>query len=246
MALARNLPFIVFARLASAAWCHADTDCRREEFMSEGWDSDTQVAGVRMRHAATRSLYAYWNLLRGGRAAPERREIEPAAIGRNLSFTFILEADGGDTYPYRLAGTHVCSLFGRELKGADWLADWSPDERPCLASLMRTVVDDAAGAVILFTGRSGRDQVVPLETVLLPLVHRGAGFRRVLGATAPLDKPYWLGARPLVETRITRVGMLAPPQSVTDETDNQSPLNDPALPVRRLGHLAVYEGGRVE
>lgn len=214
--------------------------------MSEDLGRSPQVAGVRMRHAATRFLYAYWDRLRDGRPAPERREIEPAAIGRNLSFTFILEADKRDTYPYRLAGTHVCSLFGRELKGADWLADWSPEERPCLASLMRTVVDDAAGAVILFSGRSNRDQVVPLETVLLPLAHRGSGFGRILGATAPLDKPYWLGARPLVQARVSRVGLLVPRQSAGDDALRHPPADDPTLPVRRLRHLAVYEGGRAD
>ena len=44
-----------------------------------------------MRHAASESLYAYWNEVRRGRLAPERLEIQPARIGNLLLDTFILE-----------------------------------------------------------------------------------------------------------------------------------------------------------
>jgi len=70
-----------------------------------------------MKHAASRELYAYWEAKRGTRPAPERAEIEPGAIRGILSDTFILALDRGLGRPVRLAGTRVCALFDREIKG---------------------------------------------------------------------------------------------------------------------------------
>ena len=70
-----------------------------------------------MKHAASRELYAYWEEKRGTRPAPERAEIEPGAIRGVLSDAFILAIDRSAGHPIRLAGTRVCALFDREIKG---------------------------------------------------------------------------------------------------------------------------------
>src|SRR5437588_12839090 len=69
-----------------------------------------------MKQASSRELFGYWAARRGTRTAPERGEIEPSAIRRALGDVFILEFDRGLGHPFRLAGTRVCALFGRELK----------------------------------------------------------------------------------------------------------------------------------
>ena len=73
-------------------------------------------APMRMKHQATRDLYAYWQQLRRGRTAPDRSEIEPADIRHLLGHTFILEVVSRREFRFRLAGTRVCALFGREMK----------------------------------------------------------------------------------------------------------------------------------
>ena len=70
-----------------------------------------------MKHTSTRELFAYWDRRRGRRPAPERGEIEPGPIRRVLGDTFILSFDEPAGHPFRLAGTRVCALFCRELKG---------------------------------------------------------------------------------------------------------------------------------
>ena len=92
-----------------------------------------------MKHAASRELYAYWEERRGQRPAPERADIEPGAIRQALSDTFILELEAADGHSFRLAGTRVCALFGRELKGEILrrpLGSWQPrsDRRICSPS----------------------------------------------------------------------------------------------------------------
>ena len=85
-----------------------------------------------MKHAASRELYAYWQERRGPRPAPERAEIEPGAIREMLSEAFILALDDAAGYPFRLAGTRVCALFGRELKGESFVGLWAETSRPTI------------------------------------------------------------------------------------------------------------------
>ena len=70
-----------------------------------------------MKNASSQELYAYWEKQRGTRSAPARTDIEPGAIRHILSDAFILALDGDAGHPFRLAGTRLCALFGRELKG---------------------------------------------------------------------------------------------------------------------------------
>ena len=70
-----------------------------------------------MKHPSNRQLFEYWTKRRGRRSAPERGEIEPGAIRHVLADTFILAFETGAGHPFRIAGTRVCALFGRELKG---------------------------------------------------------------------------------------------------------------------------------
>jgi hypothetical protein len=70
-----------------------------------------------MKHSSIRELFDYWNERRGRRAAPERGDIEPGDIRGVLADTFILAFDAPASHPFRIAGTRVCALFGRELKG---------------------------------------------------------------------------------------------------------------------------------
>src|SRR5438309_12072410 len=95
----------------------------------------------KMRQAATRELFAYWDRLRKGRAAPERAEIDPAAIRNVLADTFLLEIDPGCTFPIRLSGTRLNALWLSEQKGRSFLDLWADEERRCVAAMVLTVID---------------------------------------------------------------------------------------------------------
>ncbi len=90
------------------------------------WTADPKTVPDRdaMKHPTSRLLHAYWNGLRGARAAPERGEIEPGEIRHVLADSLILEIDAPrQSATVRLAGTRLCALFGAELRA-------SPS-RPC-------------------------------------------------------------------------------------------------------------------
>lgn len=100
-----------------------------------------------MKHQSTRALYDYWTTKRGRRRAPARSDIDPADIRRILANTFILTADFVNDVRVRLAGTRVCALFAREIKGDAFEDLWSEPGREQMHGLLTAVIDENAGAV---------------------------------------------------------------------------------------------------
>lgn len=191
-----------------------------------------------MKHPSSRMLHAYWDDLRGARAAPERGEIEPGAIRHVLADSLMLEIEPPRrAATVRLAGTRICALFGRELRGADFRRLWGAGAGGDPWRLVEIVAEETAGVVVGLEGRTQAGDAVDLELVLLPLRHRGRTQDRVIGALSPGASPVWLGLRPLVslETRTLRV--------LTAQALPPEPANDP-VPMRRMG-LVVHQGGRL-
>ena len=160
-----------------------------------------------MKNSTTRDLFAYWNERRGNRVAPERGDIEPNAIRHVLGDSFFLAADTAANYPFRLAGTRLCALFGRELKTDSFLCLWGKAEQLTIRKLVSAVIEEKVGVVANATGRTadGAPLMINLELLLLPLLHRNSMDARVLGALVPMTVPYWFGARVLAPLEL---GML--------------------------------------
>ena len=191
-----------------------------------------------MKQASSRELFGYWSARRGKRPAPERGEIEPSAIRRALGDVFILEFERGG-HPFRLAGTRVCALFGRELKNEPFLDLWDEETRAPLAQLLAVVADEATGVVAAATGRTAEGWSQDLELVLLPLAHRGNTHARMIGALSPLVAPFWLGASHLGALTLGSVRHLDPaleaPAAARLVAGTQG----------RRAVFTVHEGGRI-
>ena len=203
-----------------------------------------------MKHASTRALYAYWNERRGTRPAPERADIDPVDIRHQLGDTFMLAADFADRLRFRLAGTRVCALFCREIKGEAFDALWDDASRKMIANLMTVVTNEQIGAVAGLTGRTEGGLETDLELLLLPLAHIGHARIRALGALVPTVPPYWLGDKPVAELALGAI------RHIGSELDSfeaprfalapaQSPEPLPAPDGGRVRHgFVVYSGGR--
>ena len=150
-----------------------------------------------MKHAASRELYAYWQEKRGTRPAPERAEIEPGAIRGALSDAFILALDRDSGHPVRLAGTRVCALFGREIKGEPFLDFWTAASRQSVEGLVSILTEECMGTVAGVNAQNENGDSIDLELLLLPLGARRPMFARTIGVLAPLRVPPWLGATPI-------------------------------------------------
>ena len=209
-----------------------------------------------MKHEASRELYGYWNRVRGEDKAPHRGAIEPSDIRRILADTFILEVVDRTNYLVRLAGTRVCGLYGRELKGSNLLDLWRADDRSAMATLAAAVSEDGAVAVVTLEATTDRGAGVAAELLLLPLRHAGPAFDRILGCLATLERPYWLGAEPVTRQSIASLRLIWPdemPRFLRRRTDvvprglSVVPLPPAAAAggqPRRRGHLTLFDGGK--
>lgn len=146
-----------------------------------------------MKHAASRELYAYWEQLRGRRPAPERAQIEPGAIRQILSETFILALDRTAGYPFRLAGTRICAMFGREVKGESFVALWDETSQPTIRELLGVLTEEWVGTVAGATARTADGDLVEFELLLLPLSATRPSLQRTIGVLAPLKAPQCFG-----------------------------------------------------
>jgi hypothetical protein len=135
-----------------------------------------------MQKASTRTLYDYWNGLRGSRSAPDRRDIDPTRIRSALAHTFILELNDRSEFDFRLAGSHICAAYARELKGRSFSRLWHLRDRDAMDTLIRAVTEDHAVALINFQGTTSVHTRVQVETILLPIRHNGMTGTRLLGA----------------------------------------------------------------
>jgi hypothetical protein len=195
-----------------------------------------------MKHASTRAVYAHWNERRGSRVAPGRNEIDPLAIRQALGDTFMLSEDFVDQLRFRLAGTRVCALFCREIKGEIFSDLWSQKTRSQIEDILAIVSAENSGAVAGLTGRTEDNARLDLEMLLLLLARIGRGRVCTLGVLAPLAPAYWIGEKPVVEIEVDTVRYLRPEQDHLVARRLTPPVGGSDL---RHG-LRVYSGGREE
>jgi hypothetical protein len=220
-----------------------------------------------MQKPSTKALFDYWNALRGSRSAPDRRDIDPTRIRTALANTFILELGETNEFDFRLAGSHLCTAYSRELKGRSFSRLWQERDRDAIDTLIRAVTEDHAVALVTFQGTTAVHTRLSVETILLPLRHNGNTHTRLLGAMTALDEPYWFGVQPILEQRITGLRLIWPDDAPISDTgavlSTALPQNDELIfatanasvptpltatvfgrSARRYAHLAVIDGGR--
>jgi hypothetical protein len=200
------------------------------------------------------ALFQYWNRLRAGRAAPKRTEIEPADIKSQLADTFILEKDARGEAVFRLAGTRLCATYGRELKGFAFASLWRDKDQRMIHRLAYSAFGAKSVVVITFRGTSSGGRHADFELVLLPL-DGGMENHRCLGAISAVERPFWLGADPILECAIETIRVVDPDRepvflksrpaiAVPRLSPTQANLAEGSGFGRRIRHLVVLEGGR--
>jgi hypothetical protein len=185
-----------------------------------------------MKHPSVRELFRYWDDLRRSRPAPERGDIEPVAIRSVLADAFILSFEPHSGHPFRVAGTRVCAMFGREMKGESFLSLFSENGRSDMRNLIGVVARESIGVVASVCECNGAQPA--LELLILPLAYDGRTDARLLGVLVPCELPPWLGRRALAALDLATHRYLG----------NTLSLRVPVEGAPRTRHgFVVYEGG---
>jgi len=195
-----------------------------------------------MKHSSTRAVFAYWDERRGNRPAPTRANIDPVAIRHALGDTFMLSADFVDQLRFRLAGTRVCALFCREVKGEIVAELWAENSRKAIDEVLAIITTETEGVVAGLTGHAADGASAELEMLLLPLALTGPGRTGLIGVLAPTTPTYWIGEKPIAEISLNTVRHLG-----AQSGNAAAPRLAPSADAGELRHgFTVYTGGRAE
>jgi hypothetical protein len=185
-----------------------------------------------MKHPSNREFFAYWDNKRGGARAPDRADIEPGAVRELLGDIFVLSYDAEAGYPFRVAGTRVCALLGRDLKDNSFSALFTPDTRREIEEIIAVVAEEMLGAVAGITATAQDGTPAHLELLLLPFNTRAHTPISLTGLLAPFRDAHSV----LTDFKLTSFRYLAhPPQRFVPRA------------LRKLAlarGLMVYEGFR--
>ncbi|MGQ5718753.1 PAS domain-containing protein [Pseudochrobactrum asaccharolyticum] len=178
-----------------------------------------------MKHDWTADLLTYWDRLRGTRAAPDRRDISPRDLSGKLPNIFILRSDNEDIiheelagiprarqWQFRLAGTRLCTIYGRELRNTRFLSLWHEDVRSWLAEQLHLSGMDYRPLRLEHTSLTLNEKSCHFETLLLPL-HESDGSLAWIGSMVALDQPLWLGSEPLISNYMGLTSAAVPAQA---------------------------------
>jgi hypothetical protein len=140
-----------------------------------------------MKHPVSREFFSYWDGKRGEARAPDRSDIDPFALRERLGDIFVLSYDNAGSYPFRVAGTRVCALFGRDVKDESFPALFSRQHRRDIAEIISAVAEDMLPAVAGITATSSLGIATHLELLLLPFNNRAHAPISLTGVLAPFE-----------------------------------------------------------
>lgn len=194
-----------------------------------------------MKHKNSHLLVGYWSRLRRGRQVPDQTDIDPRAIKRLLSYTFILDYENPAHPVYRLAGTGLCERFGFELKGTSFLAHWESQSTLSLVSLLRQAMKERQPVCLSSIGATADNGMVELETTLTPVSMNGGEPNRFFGLVQMLGDPAPLLGRSIAYERLVGSQLIQEDEPlIQGDHDNRPPPPPPPPPFLRAHPKAPY------
>ena len=140
-----------------------------------------------MKHPSSREFFAYWDEKRAGERAPDRSDIEPDAVRELLGDIFVLSYDSAAGYPFRVAGTRISALLGRDLRDRSFSSLFTQDGRREIEDIIMVVTEEMLSAVAGITATSEDGSTAHLELLLLPFNSRAHTPLSLTGLLAPFE-----------------------------------------------------------
>ena len=129
-----------------------------------------------------RQAEAYWTALLSGDSVPMRSHVDPRGLENILEYSFILERIAPGLARFRLAGSHLNTLAGMEVRGMPLTAFFQPDDRSQIQEVLEQVFATPAVVEVglISGGALGRTRM-QARMILLPLKSDLGDVSRVLG-----------------------------------------------------------------
>ena len=140
-----------------------------------------------MKHPSSREFFAYWDKVRGTEKAPDRSDVEPSAVRELLGDIFVLSYDNEAGFPFRVAGTRVAALLGRDLRDQSFSALFT--EAPAAKSATSSQPSPRKPCPRSPASPRPRKtaRLAHLELLLLPFITRAHAPISMTGVLAPFE-----------------------------------------------------------
>lgn len=151
-------------------------------------DDQTADLEAQLTHPTLRAFYDYWLSLPADRGLPGRRHVDPWTIRALLPWLFMLDVEAPPPHArfrWRLAGTGIVSLTGRELTGKT-LQQALPERADTLVTHFSQVVTwrrPNYHRCALPSADGGEQQ--PIERLTCPLAKDGQTVNMLIGVICP-------------------------------------------------------------
>ncbi len=156
-----------------------------------------------MRHPHTQSLLDHWRQTRGEQNAPRKSSIDPRDIKIHLPFAFLVRREAGDRFTFTLAGTGLCDVFGRELRGQSFVHLWAEASRSAVSTSLVRVSNLSVPTIAMSVGETADLKPMPAEILFLPYTSERGETDWVLGHYQPLEPLSRLIGHKIVRMRMT-------------------------------------------
>ncbi|GHC62633.1 PAS domain-containing protein [Limoniibacter endophyticus] len=189
------------------------------------------------------NLLQQWERWRGRNVVPARHDIKPLDVKTLLRDMFILDIDADAHVNFRLAGTRLCSAFGRELRSTAFATLWQRIDQPVMLNKLGRVITDREADALDVVGVTGTGREVAYEIAFFPLLREGE-THHVLGLATPKALPYWFASELLLGFRSLSARTPKPDFLDVRERVSRGRLPPMHINARQVGHLTVYDGGK--
>ena len=145
-------------------------------------------------HPSSRALFRYWETIRAERPAPSRADLDPGKIRSLVPNLFIAEyAAMARMFRWRLAGTAICEIYGRELTGSNMLAGWDGFETNIISRFLNATMTGRQPSVLRFRLQTDREQLIGTELMAFPLLAADGVTTHIFGGLFAFRETFSLG-----------------------------------------------------
>ncbi|GGA14622.1 PAS domain-containing protein [Neptunicoccus cionae] len=165
-----------------------------------------------IQHPVILDVFDHWEVLRAGRLAPLRSELDPRKISHVIDHVFVLEYKSPLDVRFRLAGMALCKLLGMELRGMPARALFGIGHRDELGRVLDDIVTAPKIIELVLKSPSQGAPELGARMLLLPMQSVEGQYSRILGCLVSDDPALQVPARfDITKVNTTRiVGAMAP------------------------------------
>ena len=125
---------------------------------------------------------------------------------------------------------------------------WTGEDRDAMETLVDSVREQATACVVGVSGATIDGNSLPMELLLLPLLHQGQSSVRLIGAFSSWSHPFWIGDKPIISQKISSMRLIWPTDTQQQVRkvagDDRIKINGDQENVKVVRHLMVFDGGK--